>query len=310
MAKEKISLIIPCFNEEESIPLFYEETNKVSKKMKNVDFEMIFVNDGSKDKTLPILRELSKKDKRVRYISFSRNFGKEAGMLAGLEHVKGDYVAIMDVDLQDPPSMIKEMYKNIKEEDYDCIALYTNSHEGYGFIRKRLTNMWYKLITKIAKSKQKPGARDFRLMTRQMVDSILSMKEYNRYMKNMFDYIGYKTKWIAYDAPDRKVGTSKFGLKKLVKYAVEGVTSSSTAPLVTSTFIGLFFCLVSFIAIVAIIIKTLVWGDPVSGWPSLACIVLFVSGIQLFFLGVLGTYISKIFLEVKYRPVYFIKEKK
>ena len=231
-------------------------------------------------------------------------------MLAGLEHVKGDYVAIMDVDLQDPPSMIKEMYKNIKEEDCDCIALYTNSHEGYGFIRKRLTNMWYKLITKIAKSKQKPGARDFRLMTRQMVDSILSMKEYNRYMKNMFDYIGYKTKWVAYDAPDRKVGTSKFGLKKLVKYAVEGVTSSSTAPLVTSTFIGLFFCLVSFIAIVAIIIKTLVWGDPVSGWPSLACIVLFVSGIQLFFLGVLGTYISKIFLEVKYRPVYFIKEKK
>lgn len=308
--KDLISIIIPCFNEEEAIPIYYDEMNKFIKDMNNVDFELMFIDDGSTDKTLSVLKSLNKKDDKVHYISFSRNFGKEAGMLAGLEHVKGDYVAIMDVDLQDPPSMIKEMYKNIKEEDYDCIALYTNSHEGYGFIRKRLTNMWYKLITKIAKSKQKPGARDFRLMTRQMVDSILSMKEYNRYMKNMFDYIGYKTKWIAYDAPDRKVGTSKFGLKKLVKYAVEGVTSSSTAPLVTSTFIGLFFCLVSFIAIVAIIIKTLVWGDPVSGWPSLACIVLFVSGIQLFFLGVLGTYISKIFLEVKYRPVYFIKEKK
>lgn len=308
--KDLISVIIPCFNEEEAIPVYYDEMNKVIKDMNDVDFEFMFIDDGSTDKTLKVLKELNKKDDKVHYISFSRNFGKEAGMLAGLENVKGDYVTIMDVDLQDPPAMLKEMYKSIKEEDYDCIALYTNSHEGYRFIRKGLTKLWYKLIKKIAKSEQKPGARDFRLMTRQMVDSILAMKEYNRYMKNMFDYVGYKTKWIAYDAPDRKVGKSKFGLKKLIKYAVEGVTSSSTAPLTTSTFIGLFFCLVSFIAMIAIIIKTLVWGDPVSGWPSLACIILFISGIQLFFLGVLGTYISKIFLEVKYRPVYFIKEKK
>ena len=200
MAKEKISLIIPCFNEEESIPLFYEETNKVSKKMKNVDFEMIFVNDGSKDKTLPILRELSKKDKRVRYISFSRNFGKEAGMYAGLEAVTGDYAAIMDADMQDPPEKLIEMYEIIKTEDYDCVALYTESHKGYNFIRKALTNCWYKLIDKISDSHQVPGARDFRLMTRQMVDAILDMKEYNRYTKGMFGFVGFETKWLAYDA--------------------------------------------------------------------------------------------------------------
>ena len=310
LKKDLISLIIPCFNEEEAIPVFHEEVDKITKKMKDVDFEFIFIDDGSRDKTLEILRNLSKKDKRVHFRSFSRNFGKEAGMLAGLEKAQGDYVTFMDVDLQDPPAMLEEMYKTLKEEDYDCVALYTNSHKGYNFIRKSLTNMWYKFITRLSKSKQKPGARDFRLMTRQMVDSILSMKEYNRYMKGMFDYVGYKTKWISYEAPDREVGTSKFGLKKLIKYAIEGITSTSTAPLTTSTFIGLFFCLVSFIAIIVIIVKTLVWGDPVSGWPSLACIILFVSGVQLFFLGVLGTYLSKIFLEVKYRPVYFIKEEK
>lgn len=310
LKKDLISIIIPCFNEEEAIPVFYEEMNKIVNEMKEVDFEFVFIDDGSKDKTLSILKELNKKDKKVHFRSFSRNFGKEAGMLAGLEYVKGDYVTFMDVDLQDPPYMIKEMYKTLKEEDYDCVALYTESHKGYNFIRKSLTNMWYRLINKVAKSKQKPGARDFRLMTRQMVDSILSMKEYNRYMKSMFDYVGYKTKWIAYEAPDRSIGTSKFGLRKLIKYAVEGITSTSTAPLITSTFIGLFFCLISFIAIIVIIVKTIVWGDPVSGWPSLACIILFVSGVQLFFLGVLGTYLSKIFLEVKYRPVYFIKEEK
>ena len=310
LKKDLISIIIPCFNEEEAIPVFYEEMKKIVNEMKEVDFEFVFIDDGSKDKTLSILKELNKKDKKVHFRSFSRNFGKEAGMLAGLEYVKGDYVTFMDVDLQDPPYMIKEMYKTLKEEDYDCVALYTESHKGYNFIRKSLTNIWYRLINKVAKSKQKPGARDFRLMTRQMVDSILSMKEYNRYMKSMFDYVGYKTKWIAYEAPDRSIGTSKFGLGKLIKYAVEGITSTSTAPLITSTFIGLFFCLISFIAIIVIIVKTIVWGDPVSGWPSLACIILFVSGVQLFFLGVLGTYLSKIFLEVKYRPVYFIKEEK
>ena len=309
--KEKnktISLIIPCFNEEESIPLFYEETDRVSKEMKSITFEMIFVNDGSKDKTLSILRELSKKDKRVRYISFSRNFGKEAAMYAGLEAATGDYAAIMDADMQDPPEKLIEMYEIITTEDYDCVALYTKSHKGYNFIRKSLTNIWYKLIDKISDSKQVPGARDFRLMTRPMVDSIIEMKEYNRYTKGIFGFIGFNTKWLEYEAPDRTVGTSKFNLGKLIKYALEGVVAFSTTPLIIAAYVGLLFCLISFIAILFIIIKTMIWGDPTSGWPSLACIIIFVSGVQLFFLGVIGIYLSKIYLEVKKRPVYIVKE--
>ena len=305
---KKISLVIPCFNEEESIPLFYEETNKVSKKMKDVSFEMIFVNDGSKDKTLEILRDLSKKDKRVRYVSFSRNFGKEAAMYAGLEKTTGDYVAIMDADMQDPPEKLIEMYEIITNEDYDCVALYTKSHKGYNFIRKGLTNIWYKLIDKISDSKQVAGARDFRLMTRQMVDSILDMKEYNRYTKGIFGFIGFNTKWLEYEAPERQAGTTKFSLRKLIKYALEGVVAFSTTPLILAAYVGLLFCLIAFLAIIFIIVKTLIWGDPTSGWPSMACIIIFVSGVQLFFLGVIGIYLSEIYLEVKKRPVYIIKE--
>lgn len=306
--KEKISIVVPCYNEEESLPIFYEEITKVSKKLKEVDFEYVFINDGSKDKTLSILRDLSKKDNKVRYVSFSRNFGKEAGMFAGLEATTGDYVAIMDADMQDPPEMIIEMYESIKKENYDCVALYTKSHVGYNFIRKGLTNCWYKLIDKISDSKQVPGARDFRLMKRKMVDSILSMREYNRYTKGMFGFVGFETKWIDYDAPDRVAGTSKFNLVKLIKYALEGIVAFSTKPLLISAYVGMLFCLVSFIAIIVIIVKTLAFGDPVSGWPSLACIIMFLSGIQLFFLGIIGMYISKIYLEVKERPVYIVKE--
>ena len=305
---KKISIVVPCYNEEESLPMFYEEVNRVSKEMKDVVFEMIFINDGSKDKTIEILRDLSKKDKRVRYISFSRNFGKEAGMYAGLEASTGDYVAIMDADMQDPPEKLIEMYDYISIEKVDCVALYTESHEGYSTFRKSLTNLWYKIIDKISDSHQVPGARDFRLMSRQMVDSILSMKEYNRYTKGMFGFVGFETKWIAYNAPDRIAGTSKFNLKKLIKYAMEGVIAFSTTPLVLATYVGLIFCIISFIAILFIIIKTLIWGDPTSGWPSMVCIIMFISGIQLFFLGVIGMYISKIYLEVKHRPVYIIKE--
>lgn len=305
---KKISLIVPCYNEQESIPLFYEEVKRVSKEMKNVEFEMIFINDGSKDKTLEILRDLSKKDERVRYISFSRNFGKEAGMYAGLEAVTGDYAAIMDADMQDPPEKLIEMYDILLKEKVDCVALYTESHKGYNFVRKSLTNIWYKLIDKISDSKQMPGARDFRLMTRQMVDAIVDMKEYNRYTKGMFGFVGFETKWIPYHAPERVAGTSKFNLKKLVRYALEGVMAFSTTPLILAAYVGLLFCLISFIAIIFIVIKTLLWGDPTSGWPSMACIIIFVSGIQLFFLGIIGMYLSKIYLEVKKRPVYIIKE--
>ncbi len=309
MSKEKISIIVPCYNEEESLPIFYKEIDKISKGMKVVDFEFLFINDGSRDKTLNILREMAKKDKRVRYISFSRNFGKEAGMWAGLENANGDYVAIMDADMQDPPSKVKEMYDILsKDKEYDCVGLYTVDHKDYSFFRRICTNIWYKLIAKISNNRQVPGVRDFRLMRRQMVDAILEMKEYNRYTKGIFSFVGFNTKWLEFKTGDRVAGTSKFNFWKLFKYALEGIVSFSTAPLVLSAIIGVIFCFIAFVAILVIIIKTLAFGDPVSGWPSLACIIIFVSGVQLFFLGVIGMYLSKTYLEVKKRPIYIVKE--
>lgn len=309
MSKEKISIIVPCYNEEESLPIFYKEIDKISSQMKSVDFEFLFINDGSRDKTLNILRDMAKKDKRVRYISFSRNFGKEAGMWAGLENANGDYVAIMDADMQDPPSKVKEMYDILsKDKEYDCVGLYTVDHKDYSFFRRICTNIWYKLISKISDNRQVPGVRDFRLMRRQMVDAILEMKEYNRYTKGIFSFVGFNTKWLEFKTGDRVAGTSKFNFWKLFKYALEGIVSFSTAPLVISAIIGVIFCFIAFIAILVIIIKTLAFGDPVSGWPSLACIVIFVSGVQLFFLGVIGMYLSKTYLEVKNRPIYIVKE--
>ena len=309
MKKEKISIIVPCYNEEESLPIFYKEIDKISKEMKEVIFEFLFINDGSRDKTLEILRSMAKKDERVRYISFSRNFGKEAGMLAGLENATGDYVAIMDADMQDPPSKIKEMYNILTtEKDYDCVGLYTVNHKDYSFFRKLCTNIWYKIIAKISNNRQVPGVRDFRLMRRPMVNAVLEMKEYNRYTKGIFSFVGFNTFWIEFETGDRVAGTSKFNFWKLFKYAMEGIVSFSTTPLVLSALIGLLFCLVAFILLIVIIVKTLVWGDAVSGWPSLACIVVFFSGIQLFFLGVIGMYLSKTYLEVKKRPIYIVKE--
>ena len=305
---EKISIIVPCYNEEESLPIFYKEIDKISKNMKTVDFEFLFVNDGSKDKTLEELRKLSKKDKRVRYISFSRNFGKEAGMYAGLENATGDYVAIMDADMQDPPSMVKTMYEIIQKEDYDCVALCSPSHKGYSFIRKFFTNCWYKLIGAISSTKQVPGARDFRLMKRKMVNSIISMAEYNRYSKGIFSFVGFDTKWIEYEAPERVAGETKWNFWKLFKYALEGILAFSTTPLVMSALIGLVFCMIAFIAVIVIIVKTICFGDPVGGWPSLACMIMFVSGLQLFFFGIMGMYLSKLYLEVKKRPIYIVKE--
>lgn len=308
MSKEKISIIVPCYNEEEALPIFYKEINRVSKEMKSVDFEFLFINDGSRDKTLDILRDLSKKDKRVRFISFSRNFGKEAGMYAGLENATGDYVAIMDADMQDPPEMVKTMYDSIQNEGYDCVALYTKNHKDYSFIRKFFTKCWYKLIGMISSTPQVPGARDFRLMKRKMVDAIISMGEYNRYSKGIFSFVGFNTKWIDYTAPGRVAGVTKWSFWKLFKYALEGILAFSTTPLILAALVGLIFCLLAFFVIVFIIVKTLVWGDPVSGWPSLACIVIFVGGLQLFFFGIMGMYMSKLYLEVKKRPIYIISE--
>ena len=308
MAKEKISVVVPCYNEEESLPLFYEEVCRVAKEMKYVEFEFLFINDGSKDSTLSILRDFAKKDKRVRYISFSRNFGKEAGMYAGLSNATGDYVCIMDADMQDPPEMLIKMYELIEKENYDCVALYSSRHDDYSLLRKFFTSCWYKLIGAISSVPQQPGARDYRLMKRRMVDAIVDMGEYNRYTKGIFGFVGFNTKWIDYIPPQRVAGKSKFNFFKLFKYALEGILAFSTTPLVISAIIGLVFCLISFIVIIFIIWKTLVYGDPVSGWPSLACMIMFMGGLQLFFFGIMGMYLAKVYLEVKKRPIYISKE--
>ena len=306
---DKISIIVPCYNEEESIPLFYKEISKIIKKMKDVTFELLFVNDGSPDNSLKEMKKLSEEDNYIKYLSFSRNFGKEAAMMAGLENASGDYVAIMDVDLQDPPSKIEEMYKIIKNNpDIDCVGLKTNSHADYGFIRRIFTNLFYKIISKMSKVEMIPGARDFRLMNRLMVDAIISCKEYNRYSKGLFGFVGFNTKWLTYKAPERKAGKSTWNFFKLCAYAIDGILAFTTAPLTIAAFIGIIFCLLSIIAIIIIIIRTLIFGDPVAGWPSLVCIMFFLSGIQLFCIGISGAYLSKTYTEVKRRPLYIIKE--
>ncbi len=306
---DKISIIVPCYNEEAAIPLFYREISKIINKMNQVKFELVFINDGSIDNTLKEIKVLAKSKKEVKYISFSRNFGKEAAMMAGLDYVTGDFVAIMDVDLQDPPEKLEEMYRIIKNNDeIDCVGLKTNSHDDYGFIRKFFTNLFYKIISKMSKTEMVPGARDFRLMTRQMVDAIKSLREYNRYSKGLFSFVGFNTKWLTYKIPERKAGETTWNFFKLFAYAIDGILAFTTTPLTIAAFVGVIFCLFSVIAIIIIIIKTLIFGDPVDGWPSLVCIMFFLSGIQLFCTGIMGAYLSKTYTEVKKRPIYIIKE--
>ena len=304
---KKISIIIPCYNEEEAIPYFYEEIEKITKKIK-AKFEYIFVDDGSQDNTLKVIKTLAKKDKKIRYISFSRNFGKEASMLAGLEHATGDYVTTMDADLQDPPELLIEMFNTLENEEYDICGAVSISRNGYSFIRKHFTNLFYKIISKVSKTEMINGARDFRLMKRYVVEAIISMREYNRYSKGLFSFVGFKTKWIEFENKNRVAGKTKWSLWKLFIYAVEGIISFSTAPLIFSALLGLFFCIISFIMIIFIIIRTLMFGDPVAGWPSLVCIIFFLSGIQLFAIGIIGQYLAKTYLETKNRPIYIIRE--
>ncbi len=303
----KISIIVPVYNEEEAIKIFYDKITEVSAKME-ADFEYIFVNDGSKDKTLEIAKEYAKKDSRVRFVSFSRNFGKEAAMYAGLQASTGDYVAIMDVDLQDPPDLIPEMYETLLTTDYDCVATKRKTRKGENPIISFFSRLFYKIINKMTKTEIVDGARDFRLMSRQMVDSILQVTEYNRFSKGIFSWVGFNTKWIAYDNIERSAGKTKWNFWKLFVYALDGITAFSTAPLMIATLAGILFCFLAFIMIIAIIIKTCLYGDPVSGWPSLVCIVLFVSGVQLFCLGIMGQYMSKEYMEIKNRPIYIVKE--
>ena len=304
---KKVSIIVPCYNEEESIPLFYKEIKKVFSKI-NYKLELMFVNDGSKDKTLELIRNLSKKDKEANYISLSRNFGKEAAMWAGLKHSTGDYITVMDCDLQDPPALIPEMLRLIEEEDYDVVGTRRVTRKGEPPIRSFFARMFYKIINKMSKVEMVDGARDYRMMTRQVVDNLLTLKEYNRYSKGLFSFVGFKTKWLEYENIERVAGETKWNFWKLFLYAIEGIVAFTTAPLTMAATFGILFCLVAFIMIIVIIVKTLVYGDPTSGWPSLACIIFMTNGIELLCIGVIGEYLSKTYLEVKKRPIYIVKE--
>lgn len=310
MAKEVVSIIVSCYNEEKSLPLFYKEIDKVFDGLPKVNLELILVNDGSKDNTLVEMKKLRKKDKRVKYISFSRNFGKEAAMYAGLEYATGDYVALMDADLQDPPALLPEMLEllNDKSLDYDCIATRRVSRTGEPPIRSWFARMFYKLINKMSDVELVDGARDYRLMKRKMVDAILELKEYNRFSKGLFGFVGFNTKWLEYENIERVAGETKWSFWKLFKYAIEGIVAFTTAPLTIAALLGIFFCIIAFVMIIVIIAKTLMFGDPTSGWPSMICVIFLVSGVQLFCLGIIGEYLAKTYLETKKRPVYIIKE--
>lgn len=306
--KPLISLIIPCYNEFQALPYLYEELVKVANQMNKLDFEFLFIDDGSKDNTLQLIKELAKNDNRVLYISFSRNFGKESAMFAGLSNAKGDYVAIMDADMQDPPSLLPQMYDAIINEGFDCVATRRVTRKGEPKIRSFFARMFYRIINKISDSDIVDGARDFRLMKRKVVDSILQICERNRFTKGIFGWVGFKTKWLPYENTERVAGETKWSFWKLFKYSIDGIVNFSTAPLQISSVMGIVFCFIAFAATCFIFVRRLLFGDPVAGWASLACIVMFVSGIQLFCIGLLGQYLARTYIETKNRPIYIAAE--
>ena len=305
---DKISIIVPCYNEQEAIPIFYREITKTAEGMQPVDFEFIFVNDGSKDDTLSVMKELASQDSRVKYISFSRNFGKESAMYAGMDYALGDYVVIMDVDLQDPPWLIPEMYKSIREDGYDCVASRRVTRTGEAKIRSFFARCFYKLINRISETEIVDGARDFRMMSRQMTDSILSLTEYNRFSKGLFSWVGFKTKWLEYENAERAAGETKWSFWGLFKYSLDGIIGFSTVPLAISSFVGMLLFIMAIAGIVFVAIRQLIWHESAYGWASTICILLLISGIQLFCTGILGQYLAKTYLETKRRPIYIAKE--
>lgn len=303
---KKISVVVPCYNEEESLGLFYQEITKVAKEIET-DFEFVFIDDGSKDRTLSIIKDLRKNDKRVRFISFARNFGKEAGNYAGIKASTGDYVVLMDVDLQHDPKLIKTMYEIISEGSYETVAVKRFNRTGEGS-RSFLSKMFFKFLGKISEIETVEGEMDFRMMSRKMVDAVLQLSENNRYTKGIFSWVGFETKWIEQPNIERKQGTTKWSFKSLFKYALEGIFAFSTKPLFLSTLIGIIFCLIAFIIIVIVVIKTLIFGEVVQGFPTLICVILLASGVQLFCIGIMSEYLSKMYLEIKNRPIYIAKE--
>lgn len=308
MKEEKISLVVPCYNEEEVLPYFYEAFCKLGDQLQEYELEVIFVNDGSKDQTLEIMRKYADKDCRVKYISFSRNFGKEAAIYAGFEHADGDYVAMMDADLQDPPELLPEMLRAIKEEGYDSAATRRVTRKGEPPVRSFFARCFYKLMNKISTTEIMDGARDYRLMTRQFKNAIMQLGEYNRFSKGIFGWVGFRTKWIEFENVERKAGETKWSFWKLLLYSIEGIIGFSTAPLALASVLGIAVCFVAFIFLIVILVKTLCFGDPVAGWPSMTCIILMLGGIQLFCIGILGMYLSKTYLETKGRPIYICGE--
>lgn len=305
---KKITVIVPCFNEQDALPIYYKEMCRVMHKMPEVEIEMLFVDDGSTDRTLSVMKDLNSLDEKCKYLSFSRNFGKEAAIYAGLKNATGDYVAIMDVDLQDPPELLPQMYQILEEGEYDNVATKRSTRKGEPVIRSFLSETFYKCINKISKTEIVSGARDYRLMNRRMVDAVLEMSEYNRFSKGIFEWVGFRTKWLEFENVERSAGETKWSMRKLFTYSLEGIMGFSVAPLSFASVIGLLFCVLSFLMVIVIVVRTLVWGDPVAGWPSLVCIVFMVGGVQLLCTGIVGQYLAKTYLETKHRPIYILKD--
>ncbi len=304
---ETISIIVPCYNEQETIDIFYNTVCSATRDI-GAEIEFVFVNDGSLDLTLKIIKNLAVSDKRVKYISFSRNFGKESAMYAGMQKSSGNYVVIMDVDLQDPPSMLKEMYGLLKSGEYDCVATRRANRKGEAVIRSFFAKSFYKIINKISQTEIVDGARDYRMMTRQMVNSILELSEYNRFSKGLFSWVGYNTKWLEYENIQRSAGRTKWSFWKLFKYSIDGIVGFSTAPLAFASLTGIILFLMSIIGIVFVIVRQLLYGGSAYGWPSMICVILLVGGLQLLCIGIVGQYLAKTYLETKNRPIYIVKE--
>ena len=307
MEKEEISLVGPCHNEEEALPYFYREFKNVTGQLEEYEIELILINDGSRDDTLRVMKGLAEMDSCVKYVSLSRNFGKEAAIYAGFEYASGDYIAVLDADLQDPPALLPQMMKEIKN-GYDSVATRRVTRKGEPPIRSFFAHCFYKLINRISNLDIVDGARDYRLMTRQFKEAVLQMKEYNRFSKGIFGWIGFQTKWLEFENVERRAGETKWSFWKLFLYSIEGVIGFSVAPLAIASILGLFICCIALVFLLVILIKTLCFGDPVAGWPSMTCIILMLGGIQLFCIGILGMYLSKTYLETKERPIYICKE--
>jgi len=305
---KKISVVVPCYNEQEALPIFYTETTKELSKIENVTWEFVLVDDGSRDKTLEVMQKLAAQDDRVKYISFSRNFGKESAMFAGLENSTGDYVVLMDADLQDPPALLGRMVHEIETNDYDCVGTRRVTRKGEPPIRSFFARAFYKLMSKISKTEIVDGARDFRMMTRQMVDAVVSMCEYNRFSKGILSWVGFKTLWLEYENIERVAGNTKWNFWGLFLYSIDGIVAFSTAPLVISSMLGIAICFVAFCLMLFYAGKAIIFGDPVSGFPTLISVILMLGGLQLLCLGIVGQYLSKTYLETKHRPIYITRK--